>query len=316
MALDAAAAATAAVPTWSKRPSAKVFPSRAVNAGRGERSQVEATSDSGLGYIGDNARSSVQWLFASTGCRAPRSCLSVNFFDDFSCRSCSLVMLVGHDHRSRAHWFCLSVVCVGHVCRRCLLVMHVGHGLVVGHACRSCVSVMLVGHARRSCALVLLAGHACRPYLRVTIVRHACRSYLSVNFLVGLDFWSCVTVMFVCHAYLSVMLIGLLFGHVCRSCLSAMLVGYDCQPCVSVMVIRHFSRRFCSSVRCVGHVRWSCLSVMLSIVGLACPPCVLVRIVGHARWSGVFVMRVGHAWCACSTTTKGWGVLFGGHARP
>lgn len=49
MALDAAAAAMAAVPISSNRPSAKVFPSRAVNEGSGESSQVEATSNKGLG---------------------------------------------------------------------------------------------------------------------------------------------------------------------------------------------------------------------------------------------------------------------------
>lgn len=44
----AAAAATAAVPILSNRPSTKVLPSRTVNVARGEISQPEATSNNGL----------------------------------------------------------------------------------------------------------------------------------------------------------------------------------------------------------------------------------------------------------------------------
>lgn len=48
MALEAAAAAIAAVPIWSKRPRTKVLPSWVVNDESGDSSQLEATSNNGL----------------------------------------------------------------------------------------------------------------------------------------------------------------------------------------------------------------------------------------------------------------------------
>lgn len=48
MALEAAAAAMAAVPIWSKRPSTRVLPSRAVNVESGDSSQLETASNNGL----------------------------------------------------------------------------------------------------------------------------------------------------------------------------------------------------------------------------------------------------------------------------
>lgn len=48
IALEAAAAAIAPVPIWSKRPSTNVLPSWAVNVGSGDSSQLETISSNGL----------------------------------------------------------------------------------------------------------------------------------------------------------------------------------------------------------------------------------------------------------------------------